>query len=78
MECIACYNVWSAAEEIRKKVESMVIPTESGAETKVTLSIRVNSISPNESNTYADLIEPADQALYKAKEEGRNRVMRSM
>jgi len=70
-------EVFNVAEAIRKRVESLVIPTEAGEETKVTLSAGINAIYPEETNTYADLIEKADQALYRAKEEGRNRVTRS-
>jgi len=71
-------EVFDAAEAIRKGVESLVIPTETGEKTKVTVSIGINAISPDETSVYADLIEKADQALYRAKEEGRNRIIRSM
>jgi len=63
------------AEEIRKAVEDSIIPTADGRETKVTLSIGVNSKIPNPDCTIDDFLVQADNALYKAKEEGRNRVV---
>jgi diguanylate cyclase (GGDEF)-like protein len=38
----------------------------------VTVSVGVATLAPDESGE--DLIQRADQALYRAKEEGRNRV----
>jgi diguanylate cyclase (GGDEF)-like protein len=46
-----------------------------GDDTKITVSIGVNSIIPNMSNSVKELVEKADQALYKAKELGRNRFV---
>ena len=61
------------AEEVRENVEAMIIETEDGGKTKITVSIGVNSLIPEALNTVKDFIEKADQALYKAKESGRNR-----
>ena len=64
------------AERIRKKLEASVIPAEGGAETQITTSIGVNSVIPKTENSISDFIKKADQALYKAKELGRNRVVK--
>jgi len=62
------------AENIRKNAETMEILTEDGDITKITVSIGVNSIIPVNSTSPAEFMSKADQALYKAKESGRNRV----
>jgi diguanylate cyclase (GGDEF)-like protein len=41
----------------------------------VTVSIGVASIMPNKDSRKADLLETADEQLYKAKNQGRNRVL---
>ena len=61
------------AERIRSKVEESFIP-EGDKKLKVTLSIGVSCVSVTKCNKTSDLIEAADQALYKAKAEGRNQV----
>ena len=63
------------AERARENVEAMIIETEEGEKTKITVSIGVNSLIPEASDTVKDFIEKADQALYKAKESGRNRYV---
>ena len=63
------------AERIRKNVEALVIPTEEGEKTKITVSIGVNSVIPGTNTSADDFIKKADQALYKAKESGRNRFV---
>jgi len=62
------------AETVRKNVEAMIIPTEEGEETGITVSIGVNSVLPDADTSSPDFLTKADQALYKAKEAGRNRV----
>ncbi len=61
------------AERIRSKVEESFIE-EGDKKLKVTLSIGVSCISVTKCIKTSDLIEAADQALYKAKAEGRNQV----
>lgn len=61
------------AERIRSKVEESFIP-EGDKKLKVTLSIGVSCIPVTKCTKTSDLIEAADQALYKAKAEGRNQV----
>jgi len=64
------------AEGIRRHVEASVILTEGEAETRITVSIGVNSGIPDADTPTADFLNKADQALYKAKESGRNRVVK--
>jgi diguanylate cyclase (GGDEF)-like protein len=65
------------AEQVRKNVEEVIVHTEDGEETRITVSIGVNCVSPDAGAVIKDFIEKADQALYKAKEDGRNRVVLS-
>ncbi len=62
------------AERIRSKVEQSRLHNE-GAELSVTLSIGVSCTLVTRCEKTSDLIEAADQALYKAKESGRNRIL---
>ena len=62
------------AESIRKNAEKLQILTEDGEMTGITVSIGVNSIIPTKDTSSDDFMSKADQALYKAKETGRNRV----
>ncbi|OHA92037.1 MAG: hypothetical protein A3J09_00875 [Candidatus Zambryskibacteria bacterium RIFCSPLOWO2_02_FULL_51_21] len=59
------------AEEIRAKVEELGFPEASGLE--VTMSAGV--ASSENGLTLEDLVKRADEALYKAKETGRNKVV---
>ena len=61
------------AENVRKAVEEVDVPTEDGEITKLTVSIGINSVIPDANTSSADFMNQADQALYKAKEQGRNR-----
>ncbi len=66
----------SIAEKIRMDVEALRIPHEkSDISDYVTISIGVVSITPQQNMSPSDLINSADEALYRAKEEGRNRVV---
>jgi len=65
------------AESVRKSIETAVIPTEDGAATGITVSIGVSSVTPDTDTSSSDFISRADQALYKAKESGRNKVVSS-
>ena len=63
------------AELIRKKVQSLQIPhAHSKAEPVVTLSLGVSTLLPGNDHEPKALITAADEALYEAKESGRNRV----
>jgi diguanylate cyclase (GGDEF)-like protein len=63
------------AERVRKDIEAVTIPTEDDNITRITVSIGVNCIIPSERDNIKDFIEKADQALYTAKESGRNRYV---
>ncbi len=61
------------AERLRKLVESTAIPW-SGRELRATVSIGVAAYPALAAKTTDQLVEAADQALYRAKHAGRNRV----
>lgn len=63
-------------EHIRRKVEDLAIAhAESSASKRLTVSIGVSIIAPGAERSLAGAIQMADEALYQAKEEGRNRVV---
>ena len=65
----------SIAEDMRERVESLgIIHDKSKIAKVVTISLGVATITPSQNSHYDALILAADQALYRAKEEGRNRV----
>jgi diguanylate cyclase (GGDEF)-like protein len=65
------------AELVRSAVENTEIPSLDGGQAKkVTISIGVSTQIPTPEGVIADLITQADEALYRAKETGRNRVCR--
>ncbi|MBU1631440.1 MAG: diguanylate cyclase [Candidatus Omnitrophica bacterium] len=67
-----------AAERIRKSVENYVFNANGGTEkVQLTISIGLSSY-PENAIFYGDLVKKADEALYLAKEEGRNRVCPSL
>jgi diguanylate cyclase (GGDEF)-like protein len=61
------------AEDLRSRVERLELPDLPPA-TRITLSVGVATTVPDERTAAADLLHCADQSLYTAKHEGRNRV----
>nr|WP_277882102.1 diguanylate cyclase [Phormidium tenue] len=65
----------TVAEDIRIMIRSHRIPHEKSVVAKVvTLSLGVASAQPASGGSFADLIKQADEALYVAKNEGRDQV----
>jgi len=63
------------AEAIRNNVETAMIPGDDGESVhNVTISIGVAPIIPGDDTSIAEIIRRADEALYKAKDAGRNKV----
>lgn len=65
----------AVAEDICQAVRSRQLPHEGNLPGIVTVSIGCATIVPHRGKSAQDLIESADQALYRAKGRGRNRVV---
>jgi diguanylate cyclase (GGDEF)-like protein len=60
------------AQRLRQRISDTAITPEHDAPMPVTVSVGVAALAPDE--TGEELIHRADQALYRAKQNGRNRV----
>ncbi|MEM9195162.1 MAG: GGDEF domain-containing protein [Myxococcota bacterium] len=70
-------NAAILAERIRKLVEGLSIPWE-GRSIRITISLGVATCDRRQAySTTGTLVQAADQALYRAKESGRNRLCRA-
>jgi diguanylate cyclase (GGDEF)-like protein len=65
----------STADRLRRAVEDLRIPHEKNAPGVATISVGVAALSAGEPKSTDDLLREADEALYRAKESGRNRVV---
>ncbi len=64
------------AERLRRELQELGLPNvDAPTCPKLTISAGVASLRPGDGHTPDDLIQLADKALYRAKEEGRNRVV---
>ena len=62
------------AEKIRQGIENLAIENERGIKGILTVSIGVAALAPVDEDETQLLIEKADQALYEAKNKGRNQT----
>jgi diguanylate cyclase (GGDEF)-like protein len=66
------------AKALARAIEEMSIPhARSGVSSSVSLSQGIASLIPAQDTKPENLIELADQALYQAKQQGRNRYVAS-
>jgi diguanylate cyclase (GGDEF)-like protein len=63
------------AERVRANVEKTMIPCADGSFTKVTISIGVNTENPIKGSPLDEFLSRADEALYTAKDTGRNKAV---
>ncbi len=64
------------AEALRRRVESLGIAhSGSPAGSRITISVGISTRTPPQTDDYVNLMQSADQALYRAKESGRNGVV---
>jgi diguanylate cyclase (GGDEF)-like protein len=69
-------GAFEAAEKIRKVVSDTTVKS-GGNMIQVTASLGLATYVPGRSTDWVQLLNEADQALYRAKAEGRNRVVRA-
>ena len=62
------------ANKIRTSIENIQIPLDTSTNINVTVSIGLSLVNPQKKQNLEESIKEADEALYKAKEGGKNRV----
>jgi len=67
-------NTYKIAEDIREKVEKFYLEITKDVQLNFTISSGVSELSLEKENTLEIALKNADDALYKAKESGRNKV----
>jgi diguanylate cyclase (GGDEF)-like protein len=65
----------SMTDQVRAAVQAQRIAHRDSPSGRVTASVGAIALVPSESESLADLVQRADEALYEAKEKGRNRVV---
>lgn len=65
----------SLADQVRAAVQALRIPHRDAPGGRVTASVGAVALVPVEGESLADMVQRADEALYEAKEKGRNRVV---
>lgn len=68
------HDAWALAEVLRSKIEQLGIPHGVSTAGVVTASLGVAVFIPDDAHSAMQLIQMADEALYRAKKQGRNRV----
>lgn len=63
------------AEDMRQRVEDLKIPHKGSPFLVVTISLGIKAMRPGSKDTAEAFLGAADRALYKGKEQGRNRVV---
>ena len=68
-------NAQNKAEEIRKEIELIKVKLKDNTSLKFTVSIGVSALNHELDVEFNDILKKSDNALYEAKESGRNKVM---
>lgn len=69
------YQVAQYAESVVKKVSALNIPHSGSNKNIVTISLGFSSIKPSRDDGQSEIIKQADEALYEAKNAGRNQAI---
>lgn len=75
LPCTPKANAGLLAEKLRRAVEQASFAAVDGRRMALTISIGLHEFDPQSETRIEDVIRVADEALYRAKSEGRNRVV---